>query len=72
MVDDTTVPVKVNFAEESCQVAQIPWSVRFKSRAAKSEEDFTVCKCREIDVVLTNTILHNYGVEVRQRRYQLF
>ena len=66
-VVDTALPVKVKFAQESCEVAQIARSVRFKAGVAKFEEDFTVCELGGVNVVLANTFLHYYGVEVRQR-----
>ena len=66
-VEETALPVKVNFAQGSCQVAQVARNVRFKVGAAKFEEDFTVCELGGVDVVLGNTFLQYYGVEVRQR-----
>ena len=60
------LPVKVNFAQRSCQVAQVARSMRFKSRAVKFEEDFTVGELEGVDVVLY-TYLHYYRVEVEQR-----
>ena len=67
VVEDTALPVKVNFAQGSCQVQQVARSVKFKAGAAKFEEDFTVCELGGVDVVWGNTFLHFYGVEVRQR-----
>ena len=66
-MEDTALPVKVNFAQGSCQVRQVARSVKFKAGAAKFEEDFTVCELGGVDVVLGNTFLHFYGEEVRQR-----
>ena len=66
-VEDTALPVKVNFAQGSCQVRQAARSVKFKAGAAKFEEDFTVCELGGVDVVLGNIFLHYYGVEIRQR-----
>ena len=66
-IEDMALPVKVNFAQGSCQVARVARSVRFKAGAAKFEEDFNVCELGGVDVVLGNTFLHFYGIEVRQR-----
>jgi hypothetical protein len=66
-VEDTALSVKVNFAQGSCQVAQVAWSVKFKAGAAKFDEDFTVCELGGVDAVLGNTFLQYYGVEVKQR-----
>lgn len=46
---------------------QVAKDVRFKSGRAKFEEDFTICGLEGVNVVLGNTFLHYYGVEVRQR-----
>lgn len=53
-VDKTALPVDVNFAQGSCQMAQVARSVRFKEEAVKFEEDFTMCKLNGVDVVLEN------------------
>lgn len=66
-VVDTALPVKINFAQGSCQAAQIAKGVRFKAGGMKFEEDFTVCELGDEDVVLDNTFLHYYRVEIRQR-----
>lgn len=66
-VVDTALPLKVNFAQWLCQTVQVAKDVRFKSGRAKFEEDFIICGLEGVNVVLGNTFLHYYGVEVRQR-----
>jgi hypothetical protein len=66
-VEDTALLVKVNFAQRSCQAAQVARSMRFKVGSAKFEEDFAMCELGGVDVVLENISLYYYGVEVRQR-----
>lgn len=66
-VTETALPVKINFAQGSCQAAQVAKGVRFKAGGVKFDEDFTICGLEGVDVVLGNTFLHYYGVEVRQR-----
>lgn len=51
-VVDTALSIKVNFAQGSCQAAQISKGVRLKAGAAKFEEDFTICDLGGVDVVL--------------------
>lgn len=66
-VATTSLPVRINFAQGSCLAGQVARSVKFKAGDAKFEEDFTICNLEGVDVVLGNTFLHYYGVEVRQR-----
>ena len=66
-VADTALPVKINFAQGSCQAAQVVKEMRFKAGGAKFKEDFKICGLEDVDIVLGNTILHYYGVKVRQR-----
>ena len=66
-VTDTALPVKINFAQGSCQAAQIAKGVRFKAGGVKFDEDFTICGLEYVDVVLGNTFLHYYGLGIRQR-----
>ena len=67
VMEDTALPVKVNSSQGSCKVTQVARSVRFNAGATKFEEDFTVCDFGGVDIVLGNTFLHYYRVEVRQR-----
>ena len=69
-VTNMALPVKINFAQGSCQAAQVAKGVRFKAGGVKFDKDFTICGLKGIDVVLGNTFLHYYGVEVRQRHSQ--
>ena len=41
-------------------------SVRFKTGGVKFDVDLTICELEGVDVVLGNTFLHYYEVEVRQ------
>ena len=66
-VATTSLPMRINFAQGSCLAAQVARGVKFKAGDAKFEEDFTICNLEGVDVVLGNTFLHYYGVEVRQR-----
>ena len=66
-VTETSFPVKINFAQGSCQAAQVAKGVRFKADDVKFDEDFTMCGLEGVHVVLRNTFLHYYGVEIRQR-----
>lgn len=58
--------VKVNFMQGSCIATQVARNVKFKMDERKFEEDFMVCKLGGMDMVLGNTFLHYYGVEVRK------
>lgn len=51
VIDDTTLPMKVNFAQCFCRVRQVARSVWFKVGATKFEEDFTVCESGGVDIV---------------------
>jgi hypothetical protein len=51
-VTDTALPVKINFTQGSCQVAQVAKEVRLKAGGMKFEEDFTICGLEGVDVVL--------------------
>ena len=67
VVEKTTQPVKVNFAQGSCQATEVAKEVFFKADGSKFEEDFTICDLGGVDVVLGNTFLHFYEIEIRQR-----
>ena len=67
MVERTTQPVKVNFAQGSCQAMEVAKGVFFEADGSKFKEDFTIYDLGGIDVVLGNTFLHFYGIEIRQR-----
>ena len=64
---DTTLPVKINFAQRSCQAVQVAKKMRYKSGGVKFEEILTICGLECVDLVLGNTFLHYYEVKVRQR-----
>lgn len=66
-VKDTALPVKMNFAQRSCQAAQGLRTVRFKADNMKFEEDFTICELGGVDLVLKNIFLHSYEIKVIQR-----
>lgn len=66
-VENTALSVKVNYAQRFCLAAQVVRGERFKAGEAKFEENFTICKLGGVDVLLENTFLHYYRVEVRQR-----
>lgn len=42
VVENTALPVKMNFVQGSYQVTQVARSVRFKASALNFEEDFTI------------------------------
>ena len=67
MVQKTAQPIKVSFAQGSCQVTEVVKGVFFKANGSKFEEDFTICDLGGVDVVLGNTFLHFYGIEIKQR-----
>ena len=64
-VADTASSVKINFAQGSCQAAQVRKRVRFKASGAKFKENFTIYRQDGVNLMLRNTILHYYGVEVK-------
>lgn len=54
---DTVLAMKINFAQESYQAAQVAKGMRFKAGGTKFDMDFTICGLECLDVVLRNTTL---------------
>ena len=48
-------------------MTEVAKGVFFKADGSKFEEDFTICDLGRVDVVLGNTFLYFYRIEIRQR-----
>jgi hypothetical protein len=68
VIDATVLPMKVNFMQGSYEATGVVKEVQFKVETSHFQEDFKVCDLGGVDVVLGNTFLHYYGIEIRQRR----
>jgi len=59
-VEETNLPVKVNFAHRLCQAVGVAKDVCFKAYINHFEEDFTICNLEGVDAILGNTFLQYY------------